>query len=87
MPLVSGDRLGTYEIIGPLGTGGMGEVYRARDTTGVGRLPRWHALLKEVGCRAGDKLTRPRVKLRMIGRRTFEHSGHVLIQRRVLHHT
>jgi serine/threonine protein kinase len=36
MALRPGTKLGSYEIVGSIGAGGMGEVYRAKDT----RLPR-----------------------------------------------
>jgi len=32
MPLSVGDRLRPYEILAPIGEGGMGDVYEARDT-------------------------------------------------------
>ena len=32
MPLSAGDKLGPYVVTAPIGAGGMGEVYKARDT-------------------------------------------------------
>jgi eukaryotic-like serine/threonine-protein kinase len=56
LPLTPGTRLGSYEIIGAIGAGGMGEVYRARDT----KLNRDVALkiLPEAFAADHDRLTR-----------------------------
>src|SRR6185503_2952962 len=56
MHLKAGDRLGPYEIIGAIGAGGMGEVYRARDV----RLDRTVAIKVLTGALAADSESRQR---------------------------
>jgi serine/threonine protein kinase/Tol biopolymer transport system component len=56
MSLSSGSRLGPYEIVAAIGAGGMGEVYRARDTrlardVAIKVLPDHHAATSEVRAR------------------------------------
>jgi serine/threonine protein kinase/Tol biopolymer transport system component len=64
MALSSGTKLGPYEIISPVGAGGMGEVYRARDT----RLGRDVAIkvLPEVVAHDADRLRRLEQEARAI---------------------
>ena len=56
MALNPGTKLGMYEIVGLIGTGGMGEVYRARDS----RLKREVAIkvLPDEFCRDADRVSR-----------------------------
>jgi serine/threonine protein kinase len=56
MPLAPGSRLGAYEVRSPLGAGGMGEVYKARDT----RLDRTVAIKVLPEQSAGDPAFRER---------------------------
>jgi Tol biopolymer transport system component len=56
MALDAGSRLGPYEIVGPLGAGGMGEVYKARDT----RLERTVAIKVLSASLAADPVFRDR---------------------------
>src|ERR687891_2378794 len=56
MALSAGIRLGPYEVLSPIGAGGMGEVYRARDT----RLDRIVAVKVLAGALAADSESRQR---------------------------
>ena len=71
MPLSAGTRFGSYEISGPLGSGGMGEVYLARDT----QLKREVAIkvLPEAFSQNADSLARFRREAELLA--TLNHAG------------
>lgn len=75
MPLATGTRLGPYEILAPLGAGGMGEVYRARDTR-LGRDVALKILPPDV---AGDAGRRQRFEFEARAVATLNHPNIVAI--------
>jgi len=64
LALSAGTRLGPYEILSPLGVGGMGEVYRARDSK-LGRSVAIKALPSDVA-RDREKLDRCRLEAKVL---------------------
>jgi serine/threonine protein kinase len=73
MPLAIGTRLGAYEIIALIGAGGMGEVYRARDT----RLNRDAAIkvLPETFARDAERLARFKREAHVLASLNHPHIG------------
>jgi len=69
MAALPGSRLGPYEIGEPLGAGGMGEVYRARDT----RLDRTVAVKILPAELAADPLTGADIKQRIRSMMRLDH--------------
>lgn len=75
MALTRGTRLGSYEIIAPLGAGGMGEVYRARDP----KLNRDVAIkiLPESVALDADRLARFRREAQVLASLQHPNIGHI----------
>jgi len=69
MPLSSGAKLGSYEILAPIGAGGMGEVYRARDT----KLGRQVAIKILPAHLAADASARQRLRLEAVAAAALDH--------------
>ena len=75
MTFAAGARLGPYEILAPLGVGGMGEVFRARDS----RLGREVAVKVLPPALAGDEERRRRFELEARAAGGFNHPNIVAV--------
>src|SRR5215216_1793977 len=75
MPITSGTRIGYYEVIDAIGAGGMGEVYRARDT----RLNRDVALkiLPDVFASDPERLARFEREAQVLASLNHPHIAHI----------
>src|SRR5947209_7774538 len=75
MTLAAGTRLGAYELVAAIGAGGMGEVYRARDT----RLNRDVALkvLPEAFARDPDRVARFKREAQVLASLNHPHIAHI----------
>jgi serine/threonine protein kinase len=78
MSLSAGVKLGAYEILGPLGAGGMGEVYRAKDAK-LGREVAIKVLPAELS-RDPERLARFEREARLLA--TLNHTNIAAIVRR-----
>src|SRR5678809_268083 len=75
MPLSAGEKLGPYEILAPIGAGGMGEVYKARDT----KLDREVAIkvLPQVLARDPERLARFEREAKVLASLDHPNIGHI----------
>jgi serine/threonine protein kinase len=83
MSLASGTRLGPFEIQVLLGAGGMGEVYRARDSR-LGRTVAIKLLPSELVNAPGRRVERFRHEARVIARITIRISAHSMTSARTV---
>jgi serine/threonine protein kinase len=75
MPVTAGTRIGVFEILAPLGAGGMGEVYRAKDT----KLDREVAIkvLPEAMARDAERLARFEREAKMLAALNHPNIAHI----------
>src|SRR5262245_34447311 len=84
MALSAATRLGPYEILSPLGAGGMGEVYRARDTR-FGREVAIRVLPPEVCAESRPTRTVRAGGALRLGAEPSEHRHHLRDRQRGIH--